>query len=165
MFIKAGPLAVIDGYSSSSEPRRAVSPSPKSPGPSLYPPSLTAQDKAKFTQYFNKCGPVNGILSGTCMDMSFLKSCFWSQSLSQGEKAREVFVKSKLPVEKLSEIWYVLSSLSRTLMLMYHLQEVVGYSESWIVGCCRLHHRHVSHPGFDVWPTPFFPNYSPSWLI
>ena len=30
---------------------------------------------------------------------------FWSQPVSQGEKAGEVFVKSKLPVEKLSQIW------------------------------------------------------------
>ena len=35
---------------------------------------------------FTSCGPVNGILPG--------------------EKARDVFVKSKLPVDKLSQIWY-----------------------------------------------------------
>jgi epidermal growth factor receptor substrate 15 len=64
IFAKAGPLAVMDGFSSSSEPRRAVSPTPKSPGSSRLPPSLTAQDKIKFAQYFNKCGPVNGLLSG-----------------------------------------------------------------------------------------------------
>ncbi|KAI0005866.1 hypothetical protein BJV74DRAFT_874996 [Russula compacta] len=82
---KPGPLAVIDGFSSPSEPRRAVSPSPKSPGPSRLPPPLTAQDKARFTRLFNGCGPINGLLSG--------------------EKAREVFVRSKLSVEKLSQIW------------------------------------------------------------
>jgi epidermal growth factor receptor substrate 15 len=65
IFVKAGPLAVMDGFSSSSEPRRAVSPTPKSPGSSRLPPSLTAPDKAKFAQYFNKSGPVNGLLSGT----------------------------------------------------------------------------------------------------
>ncbi|KAH9001436.1 hypothetical protein EDB92DRAFT_1826676 [Lactarius akahatsu] len=81
---KPGPLAVIDGFPSPSEPRRAISPSPQSPGSRL-PPPLTAQDKAKFVRLFNGCGPVNGLLSG--------------------EKAREVFVKSKLPVEKLSQIW------------------------------------------------------------
>ncbi len=66
---QAGPLAVIDGLSSSVEPRRAVSPSPKSPGTSRLPPPLTQQDKAKFAQYFSKCNPVNGLLSGTCMDI------------------------------------------------------------------------------------------------
>lgn len=81
---KPGPLAVIDGFSSPSESRRAISPSPQSPSPRL-PPPLTAQDKAKFVRLFNGCGPVNGLLSS--------------------EKAREVFVKSKLPVEKLSQIW------------------------------------------------------------
>ncbi|KAI9446621.1 hypothetical protein H4582DRAFT_2116972 [Lactarius indigo] len=81
---KPGPLAVIDGFPSPSEPRRAISPSPQSPGSRL-PPPLTVQDKAKFARLFNGCGPVNGLLSG--------------------EKAREVFVKSKLPVEKLSQIW------------------------------------------------------------
>ncbi|KAH9048516.1 hypothetical protein EDB84DRAFT_1456393 [Lactarius hengduanensis] len=81
---KPGPLAVIDGFPSPSESRRAISPSPQSPGSRL-PPPLTAQDKAKFVRLFNGCGPINGLLSG--------------------EKAREVFVKSKLPVEKLSQIW------------------------------------------------------------
>jgi epidermal growth factor receptor substrate 15 len=103
---KAGPLAIINGYSPSSEPRRAVSPPPKSPVSSRLPPPLTAQDKAKFTRYFNSCNPVNGLLSGTCRDVSFrLLSQSLSQSVSQGEKVREVFVKSKLQVEKLSQIW------------------------------------------------------------
>ncbi|KAH9079246.1 hypothetical protein EDB83DRAFT_2341569 [Lactarius deliciosus] len=89
---KPGPLAVIDGFPSPSEPRRAISPSPQSPGSRL-PPPLTAQDKAKFVRLFNGCGPVNGLLSG--------------------EKAREVFVKSKLPVEKLSQIWNLSDTHSR----------------------------------------------------
>jgi epidermal growth factor receptor substrate 15 len=36
---------------------------------------------------FMACGPVSGLLDG--------------------DKAREVFLKSKLPVDKLSQIWYV----------------------------------------------------------
>ena len=64
--VKAG-LTVMDGIPSSSESRRAVGTSPKSPGSYRFPPSLTAQDKAKFTQYFSKYSPVDGLLSGTCM--------------------------------------------------------------------------------------------------
>lgn len=71
ILVKAGPLAVIDGFPSTTESRRAVSPSPKSPGTSRLPPPLTAQDKAKFAQYFSKCNPVNGLLSGMFMDVFF----------------------------------------------------------------------------------------------
>ena len=165
--VKAGLPAVTDGFpsSSSSEPHRAVRTSPKSLGTSRFPPSLTAQDKAKFTQYFSKYSPVDGLLLGTCMSF-WPQSRFWSQYPSQAEKAREVFVKSKLPVEQLSQIWFVLFSFSQvTYVLMCRFQESIGYSESWIVGCCRLHRCHVSHPGFHVRPTPFYPNYSPSWLV
>ena len=57
------------------------------------------------------------------MDMFFhiaivsLISILMSSSffLSQGEKAREVFVKSKLPVEQLSQIWCVPFSFSQTI--------------------------------------------------
>ncbi|KAH9997547.1 hypothetical protein BJV77DRAFT_1065167 [Russula vinacea] len=80
-------------FPSSSEPHRAVRTSPKSPGSYRFPPSLTAQDKAKFTRYFSKYSPVNGSLSG--------------------EKAREVFVKSKLPVEQLSQIWNLSDTQNR----------------------------------------------------
>jgi epidermal growth factor receptor substrate 15 len=71
ILVKAGPLPVIDEFSSSTESRRAISPSPKSPGTSRLPPPLTAQDKTKFAQYFSKCNPVNGLISGMCMDMFF----------------------------------------------------------------------------------------------
>ncbi|KAG1776718.1 hypothetical protein EV702DRAFT_1228512 [Suillus placidus] len=48
-------------------------------------PPLTPQDKAKFIRIFRGCGPINGLLSG--------------------DKARNVFVKSKLfVVDKLSQI-------------------------------------------------------------
>jgi len=49
-------------------------------------PPLTNEDRTKYGGMFVACGPVNGLLDG--------------------DKAREVFLKSKLPVEKLSEIWY-----------------------------------------------------------
>ncbi|KAA1474815.1 hypothetical protein DENSPDRAFT_841458 [Dentipellis sp. KUC8613] len=88
---KPGPIAVIEGYSSPA-PRNAPSPSPKSPPPATLP-QLTPQDRAKFTRLFVGCGPVNGILSG--------------------EKARDVFVKSKLPVDKLSQIWTLSDTQNR----------------------------------------------------
>ncbi|KAI0320509.1 hypothetical protein OF83DRAFT_577050 [Amylostereum chailletii] len=88
----AGPLAVIDGYSSQSVPRNASSPAPRSPVATGLPP-LTPQDKAKFNRLFHGCGPVNGLLSG--------------------DKARDVFVKSKLPVDKLSLIWNLSDTQNR----------------------------------------------------
>ena len=62
-------------------------PTTKSPPPGAVAglPPLTPQDKTKFMKLFQGCGPTSGILPG--------------------EKARDVFVKSKLPVDKLSQIW------------------------------------------------------------
>ncbi len=48
------------------------------------------------------CGPVNGILSG---ESSYLTFRIVLTGVILGEKARDVFVKSKLPVDKLSQIW------------------------------------------------------------
>lgn len=83
---KPGMPPTIEGYvlpilqqDTGNSPNRA-----KSPALSI-PPPLTPQDKTKFMKIFLSCNPVNGMLSG--------------------EKASEVFVKSKLPVEKLSQIW------------------------------------------------------------
>lgn len=101
----AGPLAHIDGI---SRPSGAISPAPSNlqsspsvPDPTL--PSLTQQDKTKFLKLFIDCGPVNGLLSGEFM-LSVLR--FIGQNcVIQGEKARDVFLKSKLPYDKLSHIW------------------------------------------------------------
>jgi epidermal growth factor receptor substrate 15 len=48
-------------------------------------PLLTPADRTKFTRIFVGCGPQNGLVSG--------------------DKARDVFVKSKLDYEKLGQIW------------------------------------------------------------
>ncbi|KAF9919991.1 hypothetical protein FBU30_010287 [Linnemannia zychae] len=48
-------------------------------------PTITEADRTKYAGLFMSCGPVNGLLDG--------------------DKAREVFLKSKLPVDKLSQIW------------------------------------------------------------
>ncbi|KZT44182.1 hypothetical protein SISSUDRAFT_340601 [Sistotremastrum suecicum HHB10207 ss-3] len=88
---KPGPLAHIEGVS------RPVtsSPAPKSPtiSSSASLPPLTPQDRDKFQRIFTGCGPVDGLLSG--------------------EKARDVFVKSKLPYEKLSQIWQLADTRNR----------------------------------------------------
>ncbi|KAJ7168087.1 hypothetical protein C8R43DRAFT_136341 [Mycena crocata] len=63
----------------------------KSPQPSL--PPFTTQDKTKFQTMFLKSGPVGGLLSG--------------------EKAQEVFVKSKLPNETLGLIWNLADTQDR----------------------------------------------------
>ncbi|KAK3835624.1 MAG: hypothetical protein J3R72DRAFT_212489 [Linnemannia gamsii] len=48
-------------------------------------PTITEGDRTKYTSMFMACGPVNGLLDG--------------------DSARGVFLKSKLPVDKLSQIW------------------------------------------------------------
>ncbi len=86
--IPAGPVPLIEGLNGPLSRQGTGLPTTKSPPPgaaAAFPP-LTPQDKAKFMKLFLGCGPANGILPG--------------------EKARDVFVKSKLPVDKLSQIWY-----------------------------------------------------------
>ncbi|KII88893.1 hypothetical protein PLICRDRAFT_40530 [Plicaturopsis crispa FD-325 SS-3] len=91
---RPGPLPHIDGISQSPVVQHNTGMSmPKSPPPSARFPPLTPQDKAKFAKLFASCGPTNGFLSG--------------------EKARDVFVKSRLSVDKLSEIWNLADTQDR----------------------------------------------------
>lgn len=84
---KAGPLPTFKGYPSPPT-TAAVNPmSPAATGGSL--PPLTPADRTKFTRIFVGCGPTNGLVSG--------------------DKARNVFLKSKLPYDKLAQIWYEMS--------------------------------------------------------
>ncbi|KAI8998893.1 hypothetical protein BD414DRAFT_136979 [Trametes punicea] len=89
---KPGPVPTIEGLSPVAAPSTIGVPPAKSPPPSGLPP-LTPQDKAKFLKLFLGCHPINGLLSG--------------------EKARDVFVKSKLPVDKLSQIWNLADTKNR----------------------------------------------------
>ncbi|EJD53332.1 hypothetical protein AURDEDRAFT_157906 [Auricularia subglabra TFB-10046 SS5] len=89
----------IDGVSSSlPKPARPAPRSPQLTGSlpasssTLLPP-LLPQDRAKFIKLFNGSGPVNGVLAG--------------------DKAQEIFLKSKLPYEKLSQIWNMADTRSR----------------------------------------------------
>ncbi|KAF9225784.1 EF-hand [Gyrodon lividus] len=63
----------------------------ESPPPGL--PVLTPQDKAKFNRIFQGCQPVSGLLSG--------------------EKVHDIFVMSRLSVEKLSQIWTLADTRDR----------------------------------------------------
>ncbi|KAJ7367966.1 hypothetical protein DFH08DRAFT_829924 [Mycena albidolilacea] len=88
---KPGPLAEIPDVSSAQAgPSRISPPPPLAPeekanlSPPLIPPLLPG-DKAKFHHIFVKSGPVDGLVDG--------------------DTARELFSKSKLSVEQLSQIW------------------------------------------------------------
>ncbi|TDL27224.1 hypothetical protein BD410DRAFT_739994 [Rickenella mellea] len=94
---KPAPLAHLEGISKapSTTPSFSSSPVPKSPPPagtSAFPP-LTPQDKTKFARIFAGSGPVNGVLGG--------------------DKAKDIFIKSKLPVDKLSQIWNMADTQNR----------------------------------------------------
>ncbi|KAF4615333.1 hypothetical protein D9613_002841 [Agrocybe pediades] len=88
---KPGPLPVIEGIAPLTQQNTGMS-LPKSPPPPAFPP-LTPQDKAKFQSMFVKYGPTNGVLSG--------------------EKARDIFVKSKLSHEQLMKIWNLADTQDR----------------------------------------------------
>ncbi|KAI0721498.1 hypothetical protein C8T65DRAFT_565847 [Cerioporus squamosus] len=88
---KPGPIPTIEGLPPVSVPSSMGVPPAKSPPPGL--PPLTPADKSKFLKLFLGCHPTNGLLSG--------------------DKARDVFVKSKLPVDKLSAIWSLADTKNR----------------------------------------------------
>ncbi|TBU28904.1 hypothetical protein BD311DRAFT_757422 [Dichomitus squalens] len=94
LMYKPGPPPTIEGLPPVAVPSSFGVPPAKSPPPTVPGlPPLTPQDKAKFLKLFLGCHPTNGLLSG--------------------EKARDVFVKSKLPVDKLSQIWSLADTKSR----------------------------------------------------
>ncbi|KAH9857811.1 hypothetical protein C2E23DRAFT_720331 [Lenzites betulinus] len=88
---KPGPIPNIEGIPPIVTSSSTGIPPAKSPPPGL--PPITPQDKSKFLKLFLGCHPVNGLLSG--------------------EKARDVFVKSKLSVDKLSQIWNLADTKNR----------------------------------------------------
>jgi len=104
---EAGPLAVIEGYTSIPQQDTGAS-IPKSPPPGF--PPLSPQDKIKFQNIFNRSGPTDGLLNGTSQ---FLFSRSRSSPLvgSIGDKARDIFLKSQLSNDKLSQVWQVYLSL------------------------------------------------------
>lgn len=93
---KAGPYPTFSGYPAPpQQPPLAQTPlSANTTGTGALPP-LTAADRTKFTRIFVGCGPSNGLVSG--------------------DKARDVFLKSKLNYDKLGLIWYVYLSLCQCL--------------------------------------------------
>lgn len=85
----AGPLAAFDqGPKPPVAAQPTVQPlSANTTGSAL--PQLTPADRAKFTRLFAGAGPANGLVNG--------------------DKARDIFIKSGLSYEKLGQIWQVVS--------------------------------------------------------
>ncbi|KAI0637250.1 EF-hand [Trametes polyzona] len=80
---RPGPIAIIDSPSSPLANEAVAGPS-SGAVPNTLPP-LTSHDKAKFRKIFKSSGAQNGYLDGN--------------------RAREVFMKSQLPWNTLSQIW------------------------------------------------------------
>lgn len=97
-FAAAGPIASIDSPSSPLGNEAVAGPSSGVPSPL---PPLTTHDKAKFRKIFKGAGADNGYLGGE------QDSVMLSPGAEQlvGQQAREVFMKSKLPWNTLSQIW------------------------------------------------------------
>ncbi|KAJ7184172.1 hypothetical protein C8R46DRAFT_1063141 [Mycena filopes] len=94
LLTKPGPLPTITGIGPVVPQGTGTSASrARSPQPSSALPPFTPQDKAKFHSMFIKSGPIDGLLSG--------------------EKAQEVFIKSKLPNETLGLIWNLADTQDR----------------------------------------------------
>ncbi|KAI0822614.1 hypothetical protein BC628DRAFT_1326744 [Trametes gibbosa] len=82
---RPGPIAIIDSPSSPLANESTAGSSLGAASNSL--PPLTSHDRAKFRKIFKGSGAENGYLGG--------------------QQAREVFMKSKLPWNTLSQIWYL----------------------------------------------------------
>ncbi|KAH7889962.1 hypothetical protein F5I97DRAFT_615298 [Phlebopus sp. FC_14] len=157
---KPGPLPTIEGVQAPLVPQGTGMSIPKSPPPGL--PVLTPQDKVKFNGLFQNCGPVKGLLSG--------------------EKARDVFVKSKLPLDKLSQIWALCDTQDRGSLdsadftiAMYLIQAAMSGQLSFIpttlppglyeqaggaagvVAHATGSSAHLSSPGTSAFPQTFKP--------
>ncbi|TIB66930.1 hypothetical protein E3P77_01929 [Wallemia ichthyophaga] len=90
---KPGPIPQFDGI----PPPPAISSPVSSPiahsNPSNSPPPVQIDEKSRFTKIFAGSGPTNGLLSG--------------------DKARDIFIKSKLPFEVLGQIWNLADTQNR----------------------------------------------------
>ncbi|KAH9857815.1 EF-hand [Lenzites betulinus] len=82
---RPGPIAIIDAPSTPPVHETLAGPSSGLASNAL--PPLTSHDRAKFRKIFKGSGAENGYLSG--------------------QQAREVFMKSKLPWNTLSQVWYL----------------------------------------------------------
>ncbi|KAG0252355.1 hypothetical protein DFQ27_008138 [Actinomortierella ambigua] len=105
-------------------------------------PPISAEDKAKYGSMFLSCGPVGGLLDG--------------------EKAREVFLKSKLPVEKLGQIWNLADTKQRGSLdltdftiAMYYIQHTMNGSVKMLPATLPLPVlKACSAPGAGVITSP-----------
>ncbi|KAL7418732.1 hypothetical protein Q5752_006415 [Cryptotrichosporon argae] len=90
---KPGPLPTFAGQAPPpTQPLSAVNTGAAIPtGVSL--PPISPADRTKFTRIFVGCGPSNGLVSG--------------------DKARDVFLKSQLPVDTLGQIWNLADTQQR----------------------------------------------------
>lgn len=99
----AGPIAAIDSPSSPLASESVAGPSTGTT-PNTLPP-LTSHDKAKFRKIFQGSGAQNGFLGGEFNLDAVIEH---DSNGFAGQQAREVFMKSKLPWNTLSQIWCVL---------------------------------------------------------
>ncbi|MBW0478681.1 hypothetical protein O181_018396 [Austropuccinia psidii MF-1] len=97
-----GPLCRLEGFNipglstPTSPPLNRSLNTSLAPSDTLAPDPLstiTKEDKAKYTRMFINAGPQDGLLDG--------------------DKARDIFIRSKLPFEKLAQIWTLADTQSR----------------------------------------------------
>lgn len=66
---------------------------------------IAAEDRRKYENYFQQCGPDQGFVTGKSIlsDTNLFISS--NDEFSSGERARAFFLQSKLPEDILRKIW------------------------------------------------------------
>lgn len=91
---KPGPPPMLEGIQLPQMPPGASPMSPQRTGSVSAPPvEIRPEDRARYSRIFASSGPAGGLLDG--------------------EKAKDIFVKSKLPFDKLGAIWNLADTKSR----------------------------------------------------
>lgn len=111
-------LPVFEGFPlPNSTPRQLQSQNtgtfPSSPAPTSN--LITPEEKIRYARLFNNSGPAMGLLDGKFLPTPDFDSTVLIP-LPAGDKARDIFIKSKLPLETLGQIWYavVVAALSES---------------------------------------------------
>ena len=88
------------------------------------------------------------------------------EAWTAGDKARDIFLKSRLSVEKLSQIWFVNTSMrGETCLLNSCPQESSRHSKPWCIRCERFRYWNAPNPSVHDQPLIHIANDTTSGIL